>query len=326
MKVISGMQKTKVKELADLMSQSISMGTYKAGCALPSINRLSKVYGISRDTVFKTFLDLKERNIIDSIPGKGYYVVNRLKNVLLLLDEYSPFKYTFYNTFVNRLSLYYKVDLLFHQYNERLFNTIIRESHGRYNKYIVMNFNNDSLSSELYKINPSRLLLVDFGKFDKKDYSYICQNFDEGFYNALLKLSVHLEKYKRLVLVVPKETKHPRSSCDYFKQFCSYKKKDCLIVEGVDKLEVEVGDVYIAIRETDIVELVKKSRRTGLRCGVEFGLIAYNDTPAYEVIDNGITALSIDWEEMGRKAADFVLQGERVQLFLPTEVHLRHSV
>ena len=63
-----------------------------------------------------------------------------------------------------------------------------------------------------------------------------------------------------------------------------------------------------------------------MKCGTDFGLIAYNDTPAYEVIDDGITALSIDWEEMGRKAARFILTGEPVQEFLPTEVHLRHSV
>lgn len=61
----------------------------------------------------KLFLNLKERGIIDSTPGKGYYVVGRLKNVLLLLDEYSPFKYALYNSFVKRLSIRYKVDLRF---------------------------------------------------------------------------------------------------------------------------------------------------------------------------------------------------------------------
>ena len=44
---------------------------------MPSINQLSRDYKVSRDTVFKAFIDLKERGIIDSTPGKGYYVVNR---------------------------------------------------------------------------------------------------------------------------------------------------------------------------------------------------------------------------------------------------------
>ena len=71
---------------------------------------------------------------------------------------------------------------------------------------------------------------------------------------------------------------------------------------------------------------IKKSRVEGLQCGVDFGLIGYNDTPAYEVIDQGITALSVDWEKMGDKAAEFVLQGKTIQDYLPTEVRLRASL
>ena len=93
MKVTFGQQTTKVKQLADLLSQEISMGKYKSDCTLPSINKLSREYQVSRDTVFKAFIDLKDR-IIDSTPGKGYYVTNKLTNILLLLDEYSPFKYS----------------------------------------------------------------------------------------------------------------------------------------------------------------------------------------------------------------------------------------
>lgn len=326
MKVTFGQQTTKVKQLADLLSQNISMGVYKSGDLLPSINELSQTYKVSRDTVFKAFLDLKERGIIDSTPGKGYYVMGKLTNVLLLLDEYSPFKYALYNSFVKRLSHTYKVDLLFHQYSERLFNTIIRESSGRYNKYIVMNFDNERLSPNLYKIEPSRLLLLDFGKFDKKDYSYVCQDFDEGFYDALYQLKEHLRKYHKLVMLLPPESLHPRSSRGYFEKFC----KDCRFSGGVavdiDTLEVRKGMVYIAIRQVDVVAIIKKSRSAGLRCGGDFGLIAYNDTPAYEVIDQGITALSINWERMGQKAAEFVLTGKQVQEYLPTEVRLRGSL
>ena len=85
MEIIFGQQTTKVKQLADLISQDISIGKYKAEDALPSINQLSQYYKVSRDTVFKAFLDLKERGIIDSTPGKGYYVVNRQRSILLLM-------------------------------------------------------------------------------------------------------------------------------------------------------------------------------------------------------------------------------------------------
>ncbi|EGF59053.1 GntR family transcriptional regulator [Bacteroides fluxus] len=326
MKVAFGQQTTKVKQLADLISQDISMGKYKVENALPSINRLSQDYKVSRDTVFKAFIDLKERGIIDSTPGKGYFVVNRQKNILLLLDEYSPFKDTLYNSFVKRLSTKYKVDLWFHQYNESLFNTIIRDSIGRYNKYVVMNFDNEKFSPYLYKIDPSRLLLLDFGKFDKREYSYICQDFGEYFYRAMSQLSARIQHYQKLVLCIAKGSKHPEETSEYFKRYCMDCHVDYSVMENMDELEVRPGEVYIAVRQVDVVEIVKKSRIAGLTCGMDFGLIAYNDTPAYEVIDKGITAMSIDWRKMGAMTADFILSGKRIQVYLPIEIHLRGSL
>ncbi len=317
---------TKVKQLADLISSDISMGKYKMESALPSINQLSHEYKVSRDTVFKAFIDLKERGIIDSTPGKGYFVANRQKNILLLLDEYSPFKDRLYNSFVKRLSTKYKVDLWFHQYNEALFNTILRESIGKYNKYVVMNFDNEKFSPYLYKIDSSRLLLLDFGRFDKKEFSYICQDFGESFYQAMVQLSERLQRYHKIVLYFTKESKHPKDTCRYFEQYCTDYHLNYDIVENMDELDVHYSVVYIAIRQVDVVEIIKKSRNAGLVCGMDFGLIAYNDTPAYEVIDKGITVMSIDWNKMGTMTADFILTGKSVQIYLPTEVHLRGSL
>ncbi|MCK9159341.1 MAG: GntR family transcriptional regulator, partial [Bacteroidaceae bacterium] len=326
MKINFGHQTTKVKQLADKIGLDISMGVLKPGALLPSINKLSTSYEVSRDTVFKAFLDLKERGMIDSTPGKGYYVVSKLKNVLLLLDEFSPFKEELYTSFANRLSLHYKVDLLFHQYSERLFNTIIRESVGRYNKYIVMNFDNEKFSLQLNKISPSKLLLLDFGKFDKGDFSYVCQDFDAGFYHALQSLSERMMKYQKIVFLLAKDSKHPHSSCDYFKKFCADLEICGEVADNIDNLKICKGEAYIVIRQSDVVNIIKRSRLQGLKCGIDFGLLAYNDIPAYEVIDQGITALSIDWEKMGARAAAFVIDGKPMQIYLPTEVRLRASL
>lgn len=326
MKITFGQQMTKVKQLADTISQAISMNEYKTGDSLPSINQLSVRYSVSRDTVFKAFMDLRERGLIDSTPGKGYYVTNKLKNILLLLDEYTPFKDVLYNSFINRLSINYKVDLLFHQYSERLFNTIIRESTGRYNKYIVMNFDNERFNKNLSKIDPSKLLLLDFGKFDKRGYSYLCQDFDQSFYDALSSLNGKLKKYRRLILILRKNSKHPKSSQQYFKKFCEDYGFACEIKEDTTEIQMEKGDVYIVIKQQDVVDIIKQGRVTDLKFGKDIGLIAYNDIPSYEVIDEGITSLTIDWSLMGNKAAEFVLLNNTIQEYLPTEVRLRSSL
>lgn len=326
MKKTFGQQTTKVKQLADTISQAISMNEFKAGDSLPSINQMAARYEVSRDTVFKAFADLRERGLIDSTPGKGYYVTNKLKNVLLLLDEYTPFKDVLYNSFIRQLSLNYKVDLLFHQYNERLFNTIMRESIGRYNKYIVMNFDNERFSRHLTKIDSSKLLLLDFGKFDKEGYSYLCQDFDEAFYNALMELKESLSKYTKLVMLFRKGSKHPQSSKQFFIKFCEEQGFEWNIVEDTENLTVEKGCVYITTRQQEVVTVIKQGRLGKLKCGKGFGLLAYNDIPSYEVIDEGITALTIDWSLMGNKAAEFVLHNKTLHEYLPTEIRWRNSL
>ena len=321
-----GQQSSKVTQLADLISQAISRREYREGDPLPSINELSRRYGVSRDTVFKAFRDLMERGLIGSTPRKGYFVAGQVTNVLLLLDQYTPFKETLYNSFASRLPVSYKVDLLFHQYNERLFSTIVRESAGKYSKYVVMNFDNERFSSSLNKINPARLLLLDFGKFAKDRYSYLCQDFDEAFYGALRSLGDRFSSYRKFVFLFPRSLKHPQSSKDYFIRFC----RDCNlswdIEEDVENLKVEEGAAYLAIKQQDVVKVVKQGRLAGLKCGTDFGLLAYNDIPSYEVIDEGITALTIDWEQMGNEVARFVLDNVVVQKYLPTEVRLRNSL
>lgn len=327
MKAIFEEKTTKVNQLADFISREISMGKYKPGAGLPSINVLSRDYNVSRDTVFKAFADLKERDLIDSTPGKGYYVVNRHKNIFLLLDEYSPFKDVLYNSIVSNLPAQYKVDLWFHQYKESLFNKILREAIGRYNTYVVMNFDNEKFSDYLYRIESSRLLLLDFGKFDKKDYSYICQDFDEAFYEALEKLDSRLRHYRKIVLFYPKGLKHPHSVCRYLHRYCAVHHLESEVYERkVMEYEIKPCEVYIAFRQTDVVDIIKKSRIAGLECGKDFGLIAYNDTPAYEVIDKGITTLSIDHRQMGLETAQFILSGKPLRKYLPTEVHERGSL
>lgn len=82
----------------------------------------------------------------------------------------------------------------------------------------------------------------------------------------------------------------------------------------------------MAIKQQDVVRVIKGGRLNQLKCGKDFGLIAYNDIPSYEVIDNGITALSIDWEMMGNNAAKFVQENQSIKINLETKIILRHSI
>jgi len=318
---------SKIKSLADGISLSIMQGDLKTGDNLMSINEASAHYKVSRDTVFKAYNELKRRQLIDSNPTKGYFVTGEVNHVLLLLDTYSSFKQNLYHRFAANLPENYKVDLIFHQYNERLFETIIRESIGKYSMYVVMNFSNEQFSDTLKLIPANKLLLLDFGNFDKSEYSYICQDFDDSFYNCLNEASALLKKYKKLTFVFPEEICHPVSAIDYFKKFCQTQNFEYEVLrKESDWKGVEAGTAYLCILAEDLVKIIKDADAAGLIIGSDIGLIAYNNEPVLEVIKNGISSISIDFGLMGEKAADFVITKKPIQEYLPTELIVRNSV
>ncbi|HEY6914118.1 MAG TPA: GntR family transcriptional regulator [Paludibacter sp.] len=318
---------SKTKAIADGISLAIMQGDLKVGDNLLSINEASTRYDVSRDTVFKAYKMLKSRGVIDSNPMKGYFVTGEVNHVLLLLDTYSSFKQNLYRRFAASLPENYKVDLIFHQYNEQLFETIVHESIGKYSMYVVMNFSNDHLSDTLRSIPVNKLLLLDFGNFEKSEYSYICQDFDESLYNCLNEGANSLSKFKKLTYIFPEELCHPISSIDYFKKFCLEHNFEYEIQrKESDWKGVEVGTAYLCILSEDLVKIIKDADIAGLSIGNDIGLIAYNDESVLEVIKNGISAISIDFGLMGEKAASFVKTKQPIQEYLETKLIIRNSI
>lgn len=317
---------TKVKHLVDALSNAISQGKFKAGQTLPSVNRISQQYNLSRDTVFKAYQELKSHGIIDSTPAKSYHVVNVMNKVLLMLDVYSPFKDVLYNAFVSNLPKNYKVDLVFHFYNEHLFETVINDSLGRYNHYVIMNFGNDVLHPSLKKIDQGKLLLLDLGDFEKNDYPFICQDFGKSVYNCLTTNITLLAKYQNLVLYLPEESEHPKILIRYFKKFARDNKLKAEVIKSIQKTNLVKDTAYLIIQQKDLVEMVKRCRSENLAIGKDVGLIAYNDTPMYEIIENGITVISTDFARMGQNAAEFVKTRQKVYEVIPAQMIVRGSL
>lgn len=318
---------SKVNKLVDEIRLSILQEKLRVNDNLLSINEASARFGVSRDTVFKAYCELKKQRLIDSNPTKGYFVVGEVNEVLLLLDTYSSFKQNLYRQFVNNLPGNYKVDVMFHQYNQKLFDTILNNSIGRYNAYVVMNIASDSLSESIQLIPKSKLLMIDFGNFEKSSYSYICQDFNEAFF-LCLKGSIDLfSKYKKLVLILPEDNQHPASACLYFSQFCqSENLKYDIIRKKTDWNSIERETAYICINIEEMAKIIKEADAVNLQMGKDYGLVVYNDEAVLEVVKDGITSISIDFGLMGEKAANFITTKKIIQEYLPTTLIRRKSL
>ena len=317
---------TKVKLLVDALCDAIGQGKFQPGEVLPSVNRLSSEYSLSRDTVFKAYRELKKRGIIHSTRAKGYFVAGAVHKVLLMLDIYSPFKDVLYNSFVKALPSNFKVDLVFHFYNEHLFETVINDAVGRYNYYVIMNFSNERLHDSLKRLDAARLLILDLGDFEKQDYAYVCQDFGQSVYDVLATHKAFFKKYKKFVLYLPDECEHPKILIPYFRKFADDFRIHAEVVTAAAKFKISKNTAYLIIQQKDLVQMVKHCRERNLVIGRDIGLIAYNDTPMYEIIENGITVISTDFALMGRRAAECVKTGNRLQEVIPARMIIRGSL
>ncbi len=54
--------------------KGIEEGRLSKGYLLPSINELGNELDVSRDTCVRVYRELKKMGIIQSVPGKGYFV------------------------------------------------------------------------------------------------------------------------------------------------------------------------------------------------------------------------------------------------------------
>lgn len=317
---------SKSKQIVDILSQEISSGVYRKGDVLPSINKASKLFRVSRDTVFKAYNELKSLGTVESSPTKGYYVANEIKKVLLLLDTYSPYKYELFNSLQRELPSNCKVDLYFHQYSEGRFNRFVQESAGRYNTYLVMNYKDSVYSEMLNVLDPSKVMLLDFGEFDKERFSYACQNFTNALYDCMVSGYSYFSKYKKIVLVYPKDTEHPSSMLAYFKKFCNDYNFAFDIVPKLNEGDLKKSTAYFIIRHSDLLDFIKMTRSRQFSFGKDLGVLVYNDEPVFEILENGITTISIDFKEIGKIAAEFVRTGERHQVYVPTKLIVRGSL
>jgi DNA-binding transcriptional regulator YhcF (GntR family) len=321
-----GSPQTKIQQLIHAVSEAINLGILKEGDFLPSVNQLSKEGGISRDTIFKAYSILKQRSIISSTPTKGYFVSCESYRVFVLLDDFSAFKEQLYKSFRANLPDNYSVDLLFHHYNPEVFNQLILNSLGRYSMYIVMNIDNKSMEEVVRKIDSKKLLLLDMGSDPKNEISYLVQDFNLAVYNCLTSGLKLIQKYQEFILVFPKDTPHPSETIEAFNRFCRDHELKNTVLDNIDNREVQPGQAYLVIKDSDLVKIVKDCKKNNYKIGSEVGIISYNDAPMKEIVGAGITVISTDFVRMGRDCANFIVTKEKLTEVIPTNLILRGSL
>ncbi len=332
----------KYRQIVDSIINNISNGNLKIDDKIPSINSLSEEFILSRDTVEKAYQILKERKIITSIRGKGYYIT-RTKliskvSILFLINKLSAYKMRIYNSFINTIGGNSHTDLHIYHCDNSLFVSLIEKNINAYDYYIIMpHFKTDDLKHINYtdeaikainRIPKNKLILMDNNNLEiPGDTIEIYQDFENDIYNALKEGLAKISRYGKMILVYPENAvyPYPKRILQGFRKFCVEHKIDFEVLNEIfDDIVLKKGDLFITIEETDLVSLVNQIRDKEFILGLEIGVISYNDTPLKELL--GITVISTDFKAMGETASRMILNKEKGKIKNPFNFIDRNSI
>mgnify|MGYP006284904501 CR=1 FL=1 len=308
------------------VEDAIGSGLLAPGSGLPSVNHLIKSLNISRDTAFKAYEHLKARGVIESIQSKGYFVREGKIRVLLFLDLYSPFKEGLYNAMRRELPQNFSIDLYFHHYNPEVFRDVLENGKGRYQYFVIMSFEDERITKILEKMDKDRVLILDMCYGAPEHLPRICQDFGDAFYRCLFTARKKLDKYSEVLYVLKPETHHPEESAIAFINFCSDHGINGKVLDKIREEDIKKNRAYIVVSDDDLVSIVDKSHRKRYELGKDIGIISYNDTAVKKIIAGGITVISTDFSEMGKKVANFLLSPRFTGISIPTEFIERNSL
>ncbi len=316
----------KFHQLVEAILNSISQNQLKSGEMLPSVNQIMCDCQVSRDTVFKAYAELKKRGAVESVPNRGYFVTKNITKVFLFLDTYKAYKEVLYGSFRKSLPKNIGVDLHFHHYNIAVFEKIINDSLGKYSKYIIMNFDHPKVQKLISKIPEEQLLIIDWKVNALEKHSTVYQDFGEQVYQCFTANIDKISKYQEFTMYYPEFTYHPKIAIDYFEMFC----KDFAIKHSVicdsEQFKINRGGLYFLVSDRTLANFLDQCEEKGFEPGHEVGVISYNETPMKKYVKNGITVISTDFELMGKKAAEFVVNSKPIQFMVPTSLKIRSSL
>ena len=322
------------QQIVNSVVHGIEVSDLQAGDKLPSINVVSAQLDIARGTVEKAYRELRDRNIIDSVQGKGYFIrrsdLRTKRRVFLLFNKLSAHKKIIYDAFVETLGPEVIVDFFIYNNSFPIFRDLLMNAGELHTHYVIIAhfYGGEEKAVELINQLPKHKLVILDKLVPKLEghYAAIYQPFEQDIFRALQEAAPQLKKYERLKIVFPNETYHPKEILNGFQRFVIQNGIRGYVVSDIATHDIQPKDAYITLMEDDLVTLIKRVKDAGHSVGQDIGIVSYNDSPVKEILLDGITTLSTDFAGMGRRAAEMILNKDISHIENPFALRLRNSL
>ena len=264
---------------------------------------------------------LRDRGIIEPRQGKGFYVrgldENRPLRILLLFDKLSSYKQVLFQSFMDKIGPDAEVTIRIHNQNLDVFEFFIDEDVDHFDYYVVTpHFPLDTASRKrmlkLLKRFPNRkLILLDRNVSELPgNYGVVYQDFSSDIASALDSGVDKLKEFSKLNVLIMQNSLYGTEIMHSIKEFCDRNNLPVEFHTGIKESIIRPNEVYLMLNsqhDNGILTLARIASRLGLKIGEDISVISYNDSPINEIILNGLTAVSTDFEQMGTIAAEMIL-------------------
>ena len=323
----------KYKQVVDLIISDIESGIFKQGQRIPSINETSEELLLSRDTVEKAYVSLKKKGILSSVRGKGFYVhntnVNRNIRVALIFNKLSNYKRSIYYSFIKNLGAKATIDVFIYNYDLQQFEDIIDSHITSYDYYVILphfKTENNDVARVIRRIPGEKVLLVDRNLDTLKDYPIVYQEYEKDIQAALGEGIDLLKKYDKINLIFPLNQYYSKNIMRGFQIFCQVNNLEFSIIDQLKESDIKKGEAYVIVSDDDLYRFIKIYKSKGWKPGSDIGIVAYNDTPVKEILEDGITTISTNHDEIGRIAAQMILSKKFSRIKSPFKFIRRNSL
>jgi DNA-binding transcriptional regulator YhcF (GntR family) len=324
----------KYLQIANSISKAMIGGLILVNDPLPSLNELTCHFDISRDTVEKSYRYLRQKGVLSSFPGKGYFIkenvdISEKPRIFLLFNKLSEQKKIIYDAFVLELGNENIVE--FYSYNNDFstFKHLLRYRKEYAYYVIIPHFRQvEKCSDFIMNFIPKDKLIV-LGKkltATEDQYGSVCENFEYDIYKALVQALPELKRYDTIKIVFAENCSLPAEILVGFANFCTHHNFVHQIVADFTSNRITEGEVYITLTEEDLVYFIECVMNSTLILGKDIGVISYNETPLKKLIFNGITTISTDFKLTGTLAAKQIKTNSKTHIEVPFYLTLRSSL
>jgi DNA-binding transcriptional regulator YhcF (GntR family) len=323
----------KYKQVVDLIVSDIESGIFKQGQRIPSINETSEELLLSRDTIEKAYVFLRKKGILSSVRGKGYYVnqsnVQKNIRVALIFNKLSNYKRNIYYSFIETLGSKAVVDVFIYNYDLQQFKNIIENNLAKYDYYVILPHfknENDDVARVIQSIPREKVLLIDRNLETLRNYPIVYQEYEKDIQSALSEGIGLIRKYHKINLVFPFDQYYSKYIVRGFQIFCQVNDLEFSVIDELKEPDVRKGEAYVIVSDEDLYRFIKICRSENWKLGVDVGVVAYNDNTVKEILEDGITTISTNHDEIGRVAAEMILTKKFNRIKSPFRLTRRNSL